>query len=321
MTARVTVAVPTYNGATYLREMLQSIQTQTHEDFRVICIDDASSDDSVAIAESLNVTVQRNPKRLGLAANWNRAIELARDSEYLVIAHQDDVYAPDFLARTAALLDERGEAFIAHTQARYIDHAGRPFDTPASRYKETFWPKGETYERRGHEELRALLRGNYIICPAVMFRREAMEKIGPFNTRYAFVTDWEYWMRGVRAGFAVAGIAQKLLGWRRHDSTATAGEAVSLRRFEEEHSVLQEHGAGDFSALRHTLSDEFLTRLAAGDRASAEAVADCAARHLPWTARAMKLALAGGATGARAVRTGARSWFTVTSTLRRGSRS
>ena len=131
MTQSVSVVIPMCNGARFLGETIASLRAQTIGDFPLICIDDASADDSVDVAQAAGVTVLRNEQRQGLAANWNRAIE-ATQTEYFVIAHQDDVYEPEYLATMLRVLESHPRAFAAHCKARTIDEDGRPTAHPAA---------------------------------------------------------------------------------------------------------------------------------------------------------------------------------------------
>jgi len=99
MSGTVSVAIASYNGARFLAETIHSLLAQSMRDFRLICVDDHSTDDSAAIAasfrdERLSVVVAETHG--SLPENWNRAAR-ASDSDYFVIAHQDDVYEPRFL--------------------------------------------------------------------------------------------------------------------------------------------------------------------------------------------------------------------------------
>ncbi|HEX2061559.1 MAG TPA: glycosyltransferase family A protein [Thermoanaerobaculia bacterium] len=306
MSARVTVAVPVYNGARFLARTLESLLAQEHDAFDVVVIDDQSTDDSAAIAQSAGVRVVRNEVRLGLAGNWNAAFALA-ETPLLVIAHQDDVYEPRFLATTERLLDTHPRAFIAHTRALYIDEHERPAENAASRYKDRFWPADEPYEREPDAELRVLQGGNYIICPAVMYRMSAVAKIGAFNERYRFVPDWEYWLRGLLAGFTIAGTHERLLRWRRHDESATRQEEATLRRYDEELELLERLSrmAGlprSVSLVENTLLSEFAARLARGDRAGAAALRDYARGRLRRAHAIMRLGMIGGRAAGHALK-------------------
>jgi glycosyltransferase involved in cell wall biosynthesis len=325
MTHRVTVVVPVYDGARFLRQTLASLRMQTLRNVPIICIDDRSTDESAAIAESVGVKLLRNEQHLGLAANWNRAAQIA-ETCYLVIAHQDDIYEPTFLSKLTELLDIYPNAFMAHAQAKYIDETGRNIKPLGAEFKHTFWPRRYHYERGGIEELLMLVRGNYIICPATMFRREAMKRIGPFSSRWEFVTDWDYWIRGVGAGYTIAGVAEPLVRWRRHDATATSAYATSLLRFREEKDLLLEVGhlasamgvplrrSKQFGAVRRTLFEEFIKRLSSNDSAGARAVARFTRRTVPgaWIdSQAMHIASFGGAPFGRLLRAAAKRWLSL----------
>jgi len=279
MTPRVTVAIPAYNGARFLREAITSILGQTWRELTVTCIDDASADDSAAVADSMGVRVVRNPSRIGLAANWNRALDLC-ETEFLVIAHQDDVYAPQFIERMIATLDRHPRAFAAHCKSTAIDEDGREIEDPAALFKERFWPRGE---KEVETELTTLRRGNYVIAPAVMLR---MPAAGRFNEAYEFVTDWDYWLRGLLDGKTMIGLNERLVSFRRHAATATLASERSMRRYEEELQLLRELDArvpakNPYRALENNLLTGFARRLAEGDRDGANTLLRFGAERVP----------------------------------------
>ena len=79
----VSVCVPTYNGARFLRQCLDSALAQSWRDLEILVVDDGSTDESVAIARDYarrddRVRVAVNAANLGLVENWNRCVALAR---------------------------------------------------------------------------------------------------------------------------------------------------------------------------------------------------------------------------------------------------
>ncbi len=236
--------------------------------------------------------VIRNDVRRGLGGNWNTALDAAETS-YLVIAHQDDVYEPRFLEATLDVLEQHPRAFMAHTRALYIDERERPEPAAALRFKDAFWPDAEPYQREPRQELATLQKGNYIICPAVMFRMSAVATIGPFNEGYRFVTDWE---------FTIAGTHARLIRWRRHSGSATTHEEATLRRYDEELALLEWLSDAAqlprrIEAVENTLLSEFATRVARGDRAGASILRRYARERLPHSRRVhavMHLGMLGG---------------------------
>lgn len=312
MSQAVTVVIPVFNGGRFLAATIESLLAQTHRDFTIVCLDDHSTDDSVAIAQSFRNTrlrVERNETRRGLAGNWNAAIAVAK-TPLLVIAHQDDLYEARYLEAASQLLDAHPRAFIAHTRATYIDEHGRSVDSTASRFKDRFWPAEEPYERVPSDEMRVLHNGNYIICPSAMYRMSAVAEIGNFNEDYRFVPDWEYWFRGLQKGFTIAGSRARLVRWRRHEESATRHEEATLRRYDEELELLEwlsrTAGMPDRQDLvENTLLSDFATRLARGDRAGAAALRQYTHERLPAARRnraLMQLAELGGPFAGRALK-------------------
>lgn len=280
MAEAVSVVIPVYNGERFISQTIESLLDQSHPNFRLTCIDDCSTDRSLEIIRRFDderISIRTNSSRIGLARNWNRALDTATDTPYLVIAHQDDLYEREFLAQMIDLMESHPRAFMGHCRTLSIDESGSPVALPAAIYKETFWPRTHVSERPINEEIRWLQEGNYIVCPTVMFRRSALSSIGRFNEQLEFVTDWEYWLRGLFAGFTIAGLRSQLVRFRRHPWTATRALEKTFRRYEEELILLDwlDSTAAAVGirlkkrsdqAVKNNLLTEFAGRLASGDR-------------------------------------------------------
>jgi GT2 family glycosyltransferase len=276
----VTLAIPCRNAGRHLRPLLQSLLAQTRQDFELLLVDDASSDGSIELAREVageRVQVHRNAAPLGIGGNWNRCVELAR-APFVCLAHQDDVYEPEYVARMLAALDARPDAGMAHCRAAAIDADGRAMPSAAERFKAHFWRQSPGKDRAAHYE--RLWRGNFIVCPSMCFRTDALRVTGPFRTDLCFALDWEYSFRLLRAGFGIVDVHEVLLHYRRHDGAATAAANRTRTRLHEELQVLRAAvAAGQASgllpgrlgvspALRNSLLHEALTDLLAGRRTS-----------------------------------------------------
>ena len=124
---RITVALPTCNGARHLREALAGLRDQGDAAFDLIVSDDRSDDDTLAIVnEALGdrVRVSVNSERLGLAGNWNRCVELSR-TPWVTIFHQDDVMRSGHLAAHLAAIEAYPELGLVASAAFVIDDEGR----------------------------------------------------------------------------------------------------------------------------------------------------------------------------------------------------
>ncbi len=125
---KVSIGLPIYNGANFMAETLDSLLAQTYTDFELIICDNASTDETEAIARAYvardgRVRYHRNPANVGASANYNLAFELARGHYFKWAAH-DDLCAPAYLERCVAALDADPGVVLAYTQAKAIDSAG-----------------------------------------------------------------------------------------------------------------------------------------------------------------------------------------------------
>lgn len=101
MSEQVTIIMPVYNPGKYLRPCLDSLLAQSMKDFRIIAIDDGSTDNSWDVlqeyaAQDARVLPQQNPYNIGAARTRNIGIQLAQ-GEYVVILDADDYFEPDYL--------------------------------------------------------------------------------------------------------------------------------------------------------------------------------------------------------------------------------
>lgn len=99
-----TVIVPNYNHASSLPACLAAIENQTYAPIEVVVVDDASTDDSVRVAEAAGVTVIRNERNEGPSVTRNRGAAWA-GGEYLFFVDSDGALAPDAVANAVALFE------------------------------------------------------------------------------------------------------------------------------------------------------------------------------------------------------------------------
>ncbi|MGB3965767.1 MAG: glycosyltransferase, partial [Planctomycetota bacterium] len=297
MPAAATIAIPCYDGAAHLPQLLRSLLAQTTQDFELLLVDDSSKDDSVAVATAVagdRLRVVRNRERKGLAANFAHAASLVA-TPLFCLAHQDDHYEPDYLRRLLAALQQAPGAAFAHCSATAIDGDGNAITAAAERFKRGLARQAIGADARRLYQL--LWRGNFVCCPSVLFRTEPFRAVGGFDTRLSFALDWELWFRFARAGHTFATVLEPLMHYRRHRGNATHKATRSLHRFEEELAVLEQaHARGravgwlaDEEApgrsLRNNLVNEAFEDLRAGDRAAYRLKMRFVAERLPHLRR------------------------------------
>ncbi|SHL21987.1 Glycosyl transferase family 2 [Pseudonocardia thermophila] len=129
---RLTVGLPVFNGEDYLAEALESLLAQTFTDFELIISDNASTDGTEQIcrryaARDPRVHYVRQPRNLGISANHNVLVALARGTLFKWAGH-DDLFDPDLLRRCVQLLDEHPDAVLATAWTAVIDENGEVTD-------------------------------------------------------------------------------------------------------------------------------------------------------------------------------------------------
>lgn len=243
----VSVIVPNYCHEPYLKERLDSILSQTYEDFELIILDDCSNDRSRDVIEqySSNPHVSHivyNEKNSGSTfIQWERGFELAR-GRYIWIAESDDVARPTFLEECVRALDESRDGkspVLAFTDCEYIDSHGKFLHaTRLSRELAGRRRGGVTRFGSRFFLTQRLMYQNYILNASMaVFRKDAIPKEREYAS-YRYVGDWLFWL-GVTMNGDVAYIDKPLDGFRQHGDNTTAKSTRGGRNFDEIQRILK----------------------------------------------------------------------------------
>lgn len=122
----ISIAMATYNGAKYVSEQLNSILSQTINDFELVVCDDCSSDDTWRILQDYvkidcRIKAHRNKNTLGFKENFEKAIGLCH-GDYIALCDQDDIWLPNHLETLLSII---GDKMIACGNAEMIDKNGK----------------------------------------------------------------------------------------------------------------------------------------------------------------------------------------------------
>lgn len=125
---RVSIGMPVYNGENFLKQAIDSLLSQTFEDFELIVSDNASTDRTEEICRKYatrdrRIRYYRNQKNLGAASNFNCVFELSR-GEYFKWAAHDDICAPSFIAECVEVLDRDESVVLCYPKTKLINEDG-----------------------------------------------------------------------------------------------------------------------------------------------------------------------------------------------------
>ena len=238
---RFCVAIPFFSNLDYLRLALQSLVDQTDLVWTAIVVDDASpevgAEQVVAALGDSRIRYVRNERNLGVAANFNRCIDLgALDAEVVSVFHADDQLEPGYIAAMRAAHENCPTATCIAPQVTVIDGAGRRTRTIADSVKHALWPSELPTTLAGDRGLARLMRGLFFYCPSVSYRVSLLPDLR-FDERFRQVMDLDFYSRILLGGGSIALIPDLAYRYRRHKDTMTAQNSRSLVRLEEEVAV------------------------------------------------------------------------------------
>jgi GT2 family glycosyltransferase len=199
---RVTVGVANYDGRHLLEVVLPSLRAQTYRDFRVVVVDDASADDSVAwlAANWPHVEVIVHPRNRGVTAALNSCLAAGR-SELALLLNNDIELRRDCLAELVGALDAHPRAGVAC--GKLIDYRRRELLDGAG---DLYTWGGEANRRgQGERDVGQYDRPQDIFSAcgaAALYRRAALAQVGPFDERlFANYEDVDWCFRAQLAGW------------------------------------------------------------------------------------------------------------------------
>lgn len=171
MTPRVSVVISAYNAADTIAQALESAFAQSFKDYEVIVVDDGSTDAlDAAIAPYLDRVVLIRQRNRGISAAKN-AGAAAASGKYLAFLDADDIWMPERLARTVAVLDADPRYVLVSAGAITIDKDGTPSIEYSIERAASVTP-GLTDIVSGQTEIRV---------SSILIRREVFERVGGFD--------------------------------------------------------------------------------------------------------------------------------------------
>jgi glycosyltransferase involved in cell wall biosynthesis len=184
----ISVVIPAYNAAVTIRRTVRSVLAQTHRAFEVIVVNDGSSDETAAIAQSAGdsrVRMITVPNK-GPAASRNRGFAISR-GEYIAFLDADDLWTSEKLADQLEALRRYPAAGVAYSWTDYIDEHSEPFCSGSHR----------RYQGNGYAPM---LVSDFLENGSnALLRRKIAEALGGFDEQVPWgAEDWDYFIRAAR---------------------------------------------------------------------------------------------------------------------------
>jgi glycosyltransferase involved in cell wall biosynthesis len=191
-----------YNASATVGAAVESVLAQTEPSWELIVVDDGSTDGTEATVERyggdprVSLIVQANH---GLSGARNTALAAARGS-YVALLDADDLYMPHYLAAMREALEGNPGAGFAYTDAWLLDDATGRIARRTAMADQHPPPSAPPTAR---DLLRELIERNFVYVSAAV-RREALERVGPFDVSLPSLEDYDLWLRLAAGGFRAA---------------------------------------------------------------------------------------------------------------------
>jgi glycosyltransferase involved in cell wall biosynthesis len=233
---KVSVCIPTYNHAHFLKDAVESVLAQTCEDFELIVVDNCSTDNTRGLvagyaSSDCRIAYFCNETNVGPQENLNRCLKHA-SGEYVKILCADDLLEPTCLAESVRALEAGPGVVLAATARLLVDEQLRPLRVAG------YSDRNQVVSGRDMINY-TLFNGNYIGEPsAVLFRRNAARR--GFDTSCSLLIDAEMWLHILENG-NMAYIGEPLCRFRYHGAQETNKVIASLAFIDEEMRLYEKY--------------------------------------------------------------------------------
>lgn len=230
MSNLVSIITPAYNAEAFIARTIESVMSQTHQDWELIIVNDGSTDNTA------NVVLNYSDPRLhyiyqdnqGLAGARNTGIRAAR-GKYMAFLDADDEWYPSFLERCVKEIEANPNPLLAgvYTSYVHIDQNNNILFQPASPVV------------KPHELYAQLLEDGFFPPHVVVVKTDIMHQVGLFDTQLVGrgCEDWDLWLR-ISARYHLKSIPEPLARYRIYSgSMSTNAEIMYTNRI----SVLSKH--------------------------------------------------------------------------------
>ena len=215
----LTVSMPAFNTGRYIRTAIQSALRQEDVQLELIVVDDGSGDDTFEAAKSMDdprVRVLKNSENRGISFCHNRVVRNSRAPFILHLDSDDFVIRPHAFRKLLDLIQSGDDIGLVHAHFVFVDRDGK-----------ASWPALREIRRRqlrdrvpGRDYRSALLSEGSVMNYLRLFRRSALQRVGPFNEHLRYGEDLEMALR-LAEYFRMDVVPEALAAVRMHERKTT----------------------------------------------------------------------------------------------------
>ena len=229
------VMIPAYGKSPYLRQTLESAVKHLPLEVPITVIEDPSEETNIEdlVKEFSRVQYVKNNQRLGIGGNFNKSIELSTGI-FTQICGSDDVFLNNPLADFDHVRLSIPEIAVVGLDVEVINKSSEVVKTIPDTVKRILRPRmGKLNIFQNQKIFSNLMLGDWLYFPAIFWKTQLIKQI-KFDGNFHTAMDLDIFIRLLKDDKKIAFINSKILGYRRHDQSASSLYAKSIGRFEEE---------------------------------------------------------------------------------------
>lgn len=229
-----TFAVCAYKESEYLEELILSLIRQTVKTKIIIATSTPNAHiDSLAQKYDLPVYVNNGEK--GIAGDWNFALGCAK-TPLVTIAHQDDIYEPEYAEEILAAINKAQEPIIAFSHYAELRNGVKVYENQLLKIKKLLLVPMRLSWNSIFLRRRSLSLGNPICCPAVTYVKDRVTGF-PFESALSCSLDWAQWEKLSKLKGAFVYVNKPLMCHRIHEESATSTLIQDSSRSQEDYEM------------------------------------------------------------------------------------
>lgn len=233
-----TFAIPVYRAAPNLANLVESLRAQTGDPSEILLTTSTPSAELGAFSKRHALALLVNPRRVDIAADWNFALSAAQ-TPFVTLAHQDDYFAPRYVARLRSALRGHPNGILAFCD--YSEHTplGRRASNINLRIKRTLCQRAFGRSEciaDPRDKVRLLSLGNPICCASVMFNRMLLADFR-FPAGFQTNLDWMAWLNLARPPGGFVYVRDRLVSKGVHAGSETTATIANGSRQREDRAI------------------------------------------------------------------------------------
>lgn len=193
-TPKISVICTCFNHEKYVEQSLLSVINQRYQNYELIIVDDASTDNSVQMIEKFldrnsRATFIQLKKNAGICSAFNSGLK-ASDGEFVIDLAADDILLPDRLLRGIESFQTLDNTYgVVFSDAAWINGDGEHLYFHSDKFPHHTVPEGDIYKD--------LIERYFICSPTMMFRRTVIEELNGYDESLTY-EDFDFWIRSSR---------------------------------------------------------------------------------------------------------------------------